>query len=129
MDLLQKGLDGAMERQQTISNNLSNVNTPGYKRQDVNFKEALAREVENQKKGSRLTTTNHKHKSGVGFSSNNKFSRQSLDGFKYKNDGNSVDVDVEMANLAKNNIYYNTLVRQLDNKFSRLNSVIERGSG
>lgn len=37
INLLQKGLEGASLRQETLINNIANVNTPGYKRADVDF--------------------------------------------------------------------------------------------
>jgi len=41
-----------------------------------------------------------------------------------RTDGNNVDVDIEMADLAKNNIYYNAMVRQIGDYMSSLKSVI-----
>ena len=39
-------------------------------------------------------------------------------------DQNNVDIDVEMASLAKNSLYFNALARQVGAKFSRLRNVI-----
>lgn len=39
---LQRALAGAAARQEAIATNLANVNTPGYRRRDVNFEDALA---------------------------------------------------------------------------------------
>lgn len=126
MNIMVRGLDGAMERQEAISNNIANANTPGYKRQDVDFQTALQNEMKNTKK-STLRTTHRKHGPGLDVSREDSFSTKRLSGFRYKNDGGSVDIDTEMAELAKNNIYYNTLVQQLNTKFNMVNTVIERG--
>jgi len=44
-----------------------------------------------------------------------------------RTDGNNVDIDVEMADLAKNNIYYNAVVQQLSGYFSGIKSAIKEG--
>ena len=44
INLLQLGLDGAKKRQEAISNNIANVDTPGYKRKDVDFLSVLKKE-------------------------------------------------------------------------------------
>jgi flagellar basal-body rod protein FlgB len=41
-----------------------------------------------------------------------------------RTDGNNVDIDSEMAGLAKNNIYYNAAVRQIGDYFTSMKSVI-----
>ena len=126
MSLLARGLDGAMKRQEAISNNIANANTPDYKRQDVNFQATLEQEIKSKQSTSKLSTTHRNHSPGVN-SRQGKFPTERLSGFRYKNDGGSVDIDTEMAEMAKNNIYFNTLTRQLNTKFNKLNTVIERG--
>ena len=39
-------------------------------------------------------------------------------------DNNNVDIDVEMASLAKNSLYFNALARQVGGQFSQMRSVI-----
>ena len=39
---LERALSGSSLRQQAIAQNIANVNTPGYRRQDVDFQSALA---------------------------------------------------------------------------------------
>jgi flagellar basal-body rod protein FlgB len=45
----------------------------------------------------------------------------------FRTDGSNVDIDIEMANLAKNNIYYNAVVQQLSSYFSGITSAIKEG--
>lgn len=105
INLLQLGLDGAMKRQKAISNNIANVDTPGYKRKDVDFISVLKKEV-----GERQD-----------------LNIESSSDTKYRNDGNNVDIDYEMAEMAKTNLYYNTLAQRISGKFNRLNEVISKG--
>jgi flagellar basal-body rod protein FlgB len=44
-----------------------------------------------------------------------------------RKDGNNVDVDVEMAELAKNSIKYNALIAQMSKEFSRIKLAINGG--
>jgi flagellar basal-body rod protein FlgB len=43
MDLVQRSLDAAAVSHKVISNNLANVDTPGFKRSDVQFSDKLKR--------------------------------------------------------------------------------------
>ena len=45
----------------------------------------------------------------------------------YNHNGNSVDMDQEMAELAKNQIYYNALMERINGKFAVLQTVIRGG--
>ena len=47
--------------------------------------------------------------------------------FRYRHDGNGVDMDKEQADLATNQIYYNALVDRINGKFSTLQNVIKGG--
>jgi len=44
-----------------------------------------------------------------------------------RNDGNGVDIDLEMSELSRNQIEYEALVEQLNRKFSGIQSVIRGG--
>lgn len=123
-DFLKKALDGASLRHTAISNNIANVNTPGYKRVTVDFENLLKNELE--KNELRLYTTNGKH---LG---NNRGGKLVPTIKEHKNiairrDGSSVNIDVEIAERAKNEIYYNAISRQMSRQFEAINSVISEG--
>ncbi len=134
VNLLERGLDGAHKRQKLISNNIANVNTPNYKRKDLDFKETLKKEFavrstpadNNSRLSLKITDENHLGhfgKNGRDFDLN----IGTDNNLNYKNDENNVDIDTEMVESTKNNLYYNTLIKQLDSKFHSLRNVIERG--
>ena len=129
INYLKRALDGAGARQKAISNNIANVNTPGYKRKDVDFLSTLKNKVESDNKTLNLKRTNNQHLTATGNlnSARTKFEITTEQGTSFKNDDNNVDVDVEMTELAKNNIYYNTLTNQINTKFSMLKNVISKG--
>ena len=45
INLLTKAADASWKRETVISNNIANVNTPGYKRKDLNFQGVLTEEL------------------------------------------------------------------------------------
>ncbi|HMA59222.1 MAG TPA: flagellar basal body rod protein FlgB [Halanaerobiales bacterium] len=142
INLLEMGLDGAHLRHKTLSNNIANVSTPKYKRKDVNFIEALKSNINKIKKepgdsnssSIRLAKTNSNHfnlsasNARLHYNGVNKFKINNYSNTSYRNDQNNVDVDAEMAKLAKNNLYYNTLTQRVAGKFGLLQEVIQKGS-
>ncbi|MEW6102432.1 MAG: flagellar basal body rod protein FlgB [bacterium] len=121
IEMAKKGLDSATLRHNVISNNVANVNTPGFKKQSVIFEDALK---ENKISAKRL---NPKH---IPFSyekSKNSGRIITENDTIYRNDGNNVDLDKEMEDLAKNAIYYNSIATRLARKFSLLKLVAQGG--
>ncbi len=126
ISILRKALDAAWLRNQAISNNISNVDTPNYKAYRVKFEDMLKDAVENRSiQGYR---TNKKHiPVGGGRLDNVKPVVSRVNNTSTREDGNNVDIDTEMANLVKNNIMYQALADQISGKFERLKNVINGG--
>ncbi len=121
--VLERGLDGSQLRQQAISQNIANVDTPNYKAKNVTFKQTLS-DVMNQSP-LQAYRTNDKH---IKFSSTTnspivETNRQTM----YNHNQNNVDIDLEMAELAKNQIYYNALIDRMNGRFTSLQTVIRGG--
>jgi flagellar basal-body rod protein FlgB len=124
-DLLQKGLEAAQLRQDVISNNIANVDTPGFKASSVEFesymKDALADDGGFQAK---MTRPEH-----ISFDSGNATDVQPAvivdDSTTMRMDGNNVDIDKQMTDLAKNSIWYDTLVTKLNGEIERLKLAID----
>ena len=112
---LDLALGAAGKRQEELANNLANVNTPGYKRLDVEFDGMLAKAIDSARAGDRVGLD--KLQPGV----------STDDSVAVRADGNSVDVDQEMAFLAENNIRYNALVQLTQKKLETLKYVISDG--
>ena len=91
---LQSAISGASLRQQLLSNNLANAETPGYQRQDVDFHQQLAQAMQ---------TGDPNAIDSVQFTPQT--DRQTM-----RADGNGVDVDTESAEMAKNALEYQALV-------------------
>ncbi|MFN2340082.1 MAG: flagellar basal body rod protein FlgB [Halanaerobium sp.] len=124
LEVITTALAGSARRGELIANNLANVSTPGYKRQDIDFKSALKKEMGSSASSVSLKTTKTKH---LPFSRQYTSVQSSENSRNYRNDENSVDIDVEMAELAKNSIYYNVMTNRAAGHFSTLNQVIQQG--
>lgn len=127
MQILEQGIDGASRRQNHISNNIANADTPGYKREDIDFKSTLRKMVDPEQ-GLSLSRTRNNHLAGRNnlSSSFNNFKESNT---SFRVDGGNVDIEREMAEMAKNNVYFDTLAQQLDANFNRLHSVLDRSGG
>ena len=120
VNVLDKAADASWMRQEAISNNIANVNTPGYKRQDVAFEDSLQEAISN----SRYRSTDEKV---ANLSKADLRIRSYTDsyGFSYRLDGNNVDIDTENAALARNQLKYNALVDSINHEFSMIKAVTQ----
>src|SRR4051812_27542033 len=119
--VLEKSLDYSSAKQKVISQNIANVDTPNYKAKDVvkdSFQNALQASIETYRTDSRHINFNTERSDSTIVTQQNG---------SYNNNGNSVDVDKEMTDLATNQIYYNALSDRLSGKFSSLQNVIRGG--
>jgi len=126
VDIMTKGLNASWKRNEVISNNIANVNTPNFKRMEVKFEEMLNSYI----KGTSLkgAHTNDRHiPIGTNNIENLNYKVKTIKDFSTRRDSNNVDIDVEMAEMAKNDIYYRTLSTQLNNKVNRTKLVITEG--
>lgn len=120
VNVLDKAADASWLRNDAISNNIANVDTPGYKRQDVDFESQLAKALKNSRYTSMDTRV-----------SNIKLSRlkpvcyTDYAGFSYRLDGNNVDIDTEGVYLAKNQITYQGLELSIAQEFKNLQLVMK----
>lgn len=126
INLKSKALDGSWLRNQLITNNLANSNTPGFKRQDVDFQKVLQEFL--GQGGLRMVRTNAKHMPlGQGAEENITFNVDTEYGTSVRRDENNVNVDVEMAELAKNQLYYSAVVDSVNSDIRKLRTAIREG--
>ena len=91
---LDRAISGASLRQEVLSNNLANAETPGFQRSDVDFHSTLAQAM----------------KTGDAASIESASFSPQVDNQTLRADGNGVDIDVESANMAKNGLEYDALL-------------------
>ncbi len=128
MEYMTRGLHASSLRQEVISNNIANVNTPNFKRSTVEFEDLLAKELGMDDDGSRLkmVRTHDKHLPFKPFGKAQPAIEED-DTTTMRVDNNNVDVDIEMAGLAKNQLWYNTMATELGSYVTKMRNVITSG--
>lgn len=118
--ILDKAADASWLRNEAISNNISNVDTPGYKRQDVAFESVLKKALGHSRYRSmddRVSAAKSKDLSVRTYTDNESFS--------YRLDGNNVDIENENVMLAENQLKYQGLLASISQEFQNLQSVMK----
>lgn len=113
--ILTKQLDACTLRQSVIANNIANVNTPGFKKSTVSFQQQLKKALDNSqvKQNNNLTELTPEI--------------VQVKDTAMKADGNNVDIDQEMVDLATNTLLYRLAARVKSDKANTLSYVIKGG--
>ena len=122
LDNIGRGLDASWTKNEVISSNIANIDTPGYKRKTMDFSNLLNREIE-ANMGMKTTRQEHFKSENVDGSAVFIGIDNSTDSLR--TDENNVNIDVEMADMAKNLIYYNMLSQKASGEISKLESAIK----
>ncbi|NLC28085.1 MAG: flagellar basal body rod protein FlgB [Campylobacteraceae bacterium] len=128
--LLEQALAARSLRQQLVSSNIANIDTPYYKSKDVDFETVLtqkAKEIYGEKnlKPLRMANTHQGHLEGVDFKESGRGTIYLRDGHMARNDGNTVDLDVETTEMSKNAIMIDVLTQTMKRQSAIFRSVIE----
>ncbi|MFP4687372.1 MAG: flagellar basal body rod protein FlgB [bacterium] len=122
INALRDGLNGSQKRHAAISDNLANVNTPGYKRKEVSFEENLSRlYIDKDVVGRDLKD------SGFEMENGRIAARPTLyrvDDTNMRNDDNNVDPDREMAKMTKNQLHYTGMARMMQQQFKFITDLL-----
>ncbi|RLG66391.1 flagellar basal body rod protein FlgB [archaeon] len=122
LSALERGLTFCARRQQVLASNIANAQTPGYKAFDLVMKDLGDKEPEGR---IQLAATHFNHIRGPADLEMAAEVEMVVTVNTYPSlDGNTVDVDREMAKLSENNLRYQTLVRVLVKKFGRIRMAI-----
>lgn len=129
LNMISHALDAAAMRQRVIADNIANVDTPRYKSKGVAFEHELKKAME-AKSSFVGFKTDPKHISIGGNSRATSIAPQVFvrPGI-IQNHLNNVDVDAEMTNMVKNQIWYNALIDQTNSHFNGLKKAISGGKG
>jgi len=122
INVLDKAADAAWKRQELIANNIANQDTPGYKRQDIDFEGQLQQAMRHSKYKSideRVSNINNN------LSRLNTRQYTDYTGYSYRLDENNVDPEQEQVMLAANQIKYEGLINSLTSEFANLQSVMK----
>lgn len=125
---LERSLNIRSRKHEVITSNLANADTPNYKAFDLVFNEEVAR-GEDRGGTLKLATTDNGHmpdRRQVDLSP--KLKKIELPkGISLRGDGNTVDMDREMAKLTENDLMYRASAQILASKFTGLKNAIQGG--
>ncbi len=126
-DSIEIALKGLSMRGKAIAGNIANLNTPNYKRRQVNFEETLQK-VQSAENLSDipLEKTNEKHFSNSIFSIND-----AMEGMEEKTEdndffinGNNVDIEREMVELTKTGMRYKAITSLAKKQYDSMRTTI-----
>ena len=118
INVLDRAADAAWQRNEAISNNIANVDTPGYKRQDVAFESVLQQALGNNRYESmddKVANVNLSRLRGRAY--------VDYANYSYRLDGNNVDIENENVMLAENQLKYQGLISSINQEFTNLKTV------
>ncbi|PIE69474.1 MAG: flagellar basal body rod protein FlgB [Deltaproteobacteria bacterium] len=125
--LTEKVLDLRLARQNLVTSNISNIDTPGYRERRITFEDQLQKALQLDG-GTRITRTDKNHLPSI-------FDAKTFQGDFIKDFNpqvvqgkDSVDLDKEMAVMAKNTLLYNAVATALKKDFEGLQTTIQEGS-
>ncbi|MDD2568467.1 MAG: flagellar basal body rod protein FlgB [Clostridia bacterium] len=117
LNLINKNLDGLWTRQQAISDNIANYETPGYKVKQISFEDALRKQF-------KKTATENDLINNI---KNTQPELTVLDNETMRLDDNGVDLEKENIELVRTQLNYYYSLQQISDQFSRLRTVIKGG--
>ena len=121
INVLTKAADASWTRNEIITNNLANVDTPGYKRKDVSFQNYLLEELTSGDSTSLRTRVNDVEIGNLNATVYTDYSELS-----YRLDGNNVDIDTENVEFASNQLYYQTVLDTINHQFQMLKAAMQK---
>ena len=120
INVLNRAADAAWQRNEAIANNIANVDTPGYKRQDVAFESVLQQALGNnryQSMDDKVANVNLSRLRGRAY--------VDYANYSYRLDGNNVDIENENVMLAENQLKYQGLISSINQEFTNLQTVMK----
>jgi flagellar basal-body rod protein FlgB len=125
--LIKTALEGLVARQRTIADNVANVDTPGFKASRVSFETTLKQAAGTVEQPLRMSKVEN-GVAGPGDASTDVKPTVTLESDTgRRNDGNNVDVDREMLELADTNVRFNALIQVMSSKMANLRYAINDG--
>ena len=123
VNVLSSAADAAWTRNEILNNNIANVDTPGFKRQDMKFCSLLQNEIARQGK---TNSTLDQKVADVDYTRLKPYVYTDNSQLSTRLDGNNVDIDVEEAELVSNQLMYDGIIEGLNKEFERMKSVLSK---
>jgi flagellar basal-body rod protein FlgB len=124
VNLIEKSMDVMLLRQDVISNNIANADTPDYDAKHIEF-ETMFRQAIEDESGFTMKTSSPRHINAV---PNDPLAVSPVEVSEtwhtMRMDGNNVDVEREMVLQAENTIRYHLAAQQVNSELGRLRLAI-----
>lgn len=122
--VLSKALDLRTQRHQVLASNIANADTPNFKARDIDFKSAMQNALASRADVGALSmaVTSSAHQQGNGMSGSGTLQYRTET--QSAVDGNTVDMDVERAQITDNALQYQILTQMISSKFQGLRSAM-----
>ena len=121
VDLLSSAADFSWRHNEVLNNNIANVDTPGYKRQELSFESVLSNAVAKAGTSSKNLTRTVRE---IDYDNVRPTIYTDNSNLSYRLDGNNVDIDTEQVELASNQLYYNAMTDSMKQNFNRIKSAL-----
>lgn len=113
--MISQGLNISLQRQNVLTSNIANLDTPGFTPREVDFTNALDRAMESVRTGDRGAL-------GVG-----QVPLKETPNKAPGVNGNSVDLDTQMSKLSHNSVFYSAMTQSISRKMAMLRYAINEG--
>lgn len=123
VNVLSAAADAAWTRNEILNNNIANVDTPGFKRQDLKFESLLQNEIARQ---GRTSSTLDQKVNNVDYTRLQPYVYTDMAELSTRIDGNNVSIDTEEAELASNQLMYDGIIEGLNSEFERMKAVLAK---
>lgn len=124
LSVFSQALNLRTQRHQVLASNIANADTPNYKARDFGFETAMQNAMSGRSDVGRVdmarTSAGHIARSGAGGSADFKYRSETQSAV----DGNTVDMDVERAQITENAMQYQILTQLITNKFQGIRSAL-----
>ncbi|PNR97789.1 flagellar basal-body rod protein FlgB [Petrotoga mexicana DSM 14811] len=125
-EIIPNTMDALSLRQNVISQNIANYETPGYKRKYVDFENELQKAL-SEDSALTLKVNRDQHINNTLSLGKIQPNIQIDDSKSLRDDGNNVDPDVELVRMTQNTLKYNTLSRLMTYAIQRYETAIRGG--
>jgi len=129
LSVFSQALNLRTQRHQVLASNIANADTPNYKARDFGFETAMQNAMSGRSDVGRVdmarTSAGHIARSGAGGSADFKYRSETQSAV----DGNTVDMDVERAQITENAMQYQILTQLISNKFQGIRSALASTNG
>ncbi|MBX7231949.1 MAG: flagellar basal body rod protein FlgB [Bdellovibrionales bacterium] len=126
-DALGASLDFRLLRHNVTAANIANAETPNYKAKKVDFEEALSRALDHEGLGKMATSDPEHLLMGQGPIAKARAEVYENPDANLANDGNTVDMERELSNLAENSILYKAALQLINKKLASLKYAVSEG--